>query len=547
MNNIILLLAGLGLFLYGMGTMSEGLEGAASSKMKKIVELFTKNPLIGICVGTFVTAIIQSSSATTVMVVGFVNAGVMNLSQAISIIMGANIGTTVTAQMVSFKLDMLAPYAIILGVFVMMITKKPIVKRYAQISLGFGLLFMGMTQMSESMEYINEIPQVKNLIVSLNTPSTLNSLMLLILGLLFTGVIQSSSATTVLLVTMVGSGTITVETAFPMLLGANIGTTVTALISSIGASKSALKAAIFHLLFNTIGAMLFMLMFLTFRSKAVYLMEIIGENAERRVANIHTIFNIISTCVMYPFINSIVKFINAILPENDEKSKKEHGGLDLRMLKAPSVALQATKIEILSMGEKVIESYGYAVEGFIKRDKALADRTFEIEKNINNMEIYLDDYLIKLSNVNSFTDDEYAFIDNMFNLLNDFERIGDHADNIAEMTYKTVDEELIYSEEAIKEFSYMSERVMKSLKESVKCLADEDKELAESIIKREDKIDKLEKEYRRQHIKRLNSGECKVDAGVIFVDILSNLERIADHTENIAMYVSNLNYNKVRW
>ncbi|MDO4772050.1 MAG: Na/Pi cotransporter family protein [Bacillota bacterium] len=533
----IQLLSGLALFLYGMNVMSDNLEKVAGNKMKKIVEMFTSNPLRAIFVGALVTAIIQSSSATTVMTIGFVNAGIMNLYQAVGIIMGANIGTTITGQMISFKLSALAPYAIIIGGFGLLIMNKKAQKAHFYIVLGFGLLFFGMDMMSESMSFLRNSPEVANLIKELSSPGVGNTLLGLLIGTAITAVIQSSSAVTAIIVAMAGSGAITIEASFPIVLGANIGTTITAILSSIGANKTAKKAALMHLLFNVIGSLIFIILFIIFRDKSIGLMSALGDDAKRQIANTHTIFNLLNTIMLFPFIKYIIMLVNKMIPGEDKESAVLR--LDDRMIETPSFAIQMTKTEIDRMGTITLESYENSVISYVKHDMEAIKNVFSLEKKINQMQRGLSDFMIKLS-TSSLTPAQKSYIDNMFNIINDIERIGDHAKNIAEMAEHVTNEKIFTSDMAVEQVQEMAEIVKKSISQSLKALENEDKYLAKKVIKREYKVDEFERSMRKQHIQRLQEGLCQPEAGIIFLDIISNLERIADHATKISLYVNDI-------
>lgn len=537
LNLAISLASGLALFLYGMKLMSEGLESVAGSKMKRIVELFTSNPIVGVFVGAFVTAIIQSSSATTVMVIGFVNAGIMNLTQAVSIIMGANIGTTITGQMVSFRLDALAPVAIVVGVFLLMAFASNRKQKYGYVILGFGLLFMGMGIMGDSMAPLKELQMFRDLIIALSSPGIGNILLGVLIGTAITAVIQSSSAVTAIIVAMASEGTITIDAAFPLILGANIGTTVTAMLSSVGANKMAIKAGLIHTLFNVVGSLIFVVLFILFREQSLTLMYAMGANAARQIANVHTVFNLVNTVLLFPFRNQLVCLVNKLIP--GEESRGFSIRLDERMIETPAFAIQMVKTEIERMGEITMDSYDAAIKGYIEQSEKAAREVFEYEKQINEFESTIAGFLVKLSNA-PITSDQRSFLDNMINVINDIERVGDHADNIAELAIHNIENDIYTSPMAYEQIKEMGDNVRKSIYQAFKALAEDDHALAEKVIEREGRIDNFEKVLRKEHIKRLSDGLCRPVAGVVFLDILSNLERIGDHASNIALYVLDL-------
>lgn len=530
---IVELFGGLGLFLYGMNVMSEGLEKAAGNKMRRIIELFTKNPVIGVLVGAFVTAIIQSSSATTVMVVGFVNAGIMNLYQAIGIIMGANIGTTSTALLVSFNLTELAPYSIAIGVGIMMFSKNSKSKKYAQILIGFGILFMGMDVMKHAMKPLRSSKSFTDMIVALGGPGLVNSLLGILIGFGITAVIQSSSATTAMVVAMAQEGQIPLEVAFPVVLGANIGTTVTAMLSSIGANKTAKRAALMHLMFNVIGSGLFLVLFVVFREQGLSIIKASSNQVDNQIANSHIVFNVTNTLLLLPFYKVIVLAAEKFIPITEDESAVIAKKLDDRILETPTVAIPVVMDEVIRMGNLSIESYKSAILAILENKMTKAQETFKYEKAINDMEGNIADYLVKVSN-SAISEGQRVVVDSLFSTINDIERIGDHADNLAELAVYKIENKLSFSDVAVDELKLMSERVEKSLHQSFESLLSNQKDLARSVLEREGEIDMLEKTLRKEHIKRLNEQLCKPGSGVIFLDMISNLERIGDHASNIA-------------
>lgn len=525
------LLAGLGLFLYGMNLMGNGLQKAAGDRLKKIIELLTRNRFIAVLVGVFVTGVIQSSSATTVMVVGFVNAGIMQLNQAIGVIMGANVGTTVTAQLVSFDLEAIAPVAVGIGVIIHMVTKSEKLKSYAEILIGFGILFVGMTYMKDAMSPLREVQAFKDMLVNFGH----NPILGILMGFTLTLLVQSSSASIGILLALASQGMLPLEAALPILYGDNIGTCTTALISSIGASKNAQRAAVMHLTFNIIGTLIFAL--ILNRPIMMVVTSIDPTNIARQIANAHTLFNITNVIIQFPFAGLIVKIAERVIPEKPEELElKTTSFIDLRMLNTPSIALKNTIKECLHMGNKAKYSLENSMIALIDKDRDAAFRTFDTEKEINQLERDILEYLIQLSNA-AISGEDRAIVDELFNTINDIERVGDHADNIAELSMYFIEKDLTFSEESIKDINTMYEKVMKTYEMSLQSMREGSSELALKVVKMEEQVDIIERSCRSAHIYRLNNSMCNPEAGIIFLDLLSNLERISDHASNIAKAV----------
>lgn len=529
------LFGGLGLFLYGMNTMSEGLEKAAGDRMKSIIEMLTKNKIMGVFVGAMVTMIVQSSSATTVMVVGFVNAGIMNLTQAVGIIMGANIGTTITAQLVSIKLSAIAPIAIGSGVLINLVSSNDKTKKYAQILIGFGILFLGMDFMKDAVKPLRSYEGFTTLLTSFGSGQVLDTILAIFTGFAITAVVQSSSATTGILVALASEGLLPIEAALPVLLGTNVGTCVTAMISSIGANRTAKRAAVIHLMFNVIGTVVFAALL---AGPTIKFVTSFSTDSARQLANAHTLFNITNTLLLLPFAGILVKLAQRFVPgaievEDEERVSKY---LDERILETPSIALGQVIKETLHMGNVAKKSYKSAMEAFVTGDAAKAQDAFNTEKQINLLESEIMEYLIKLSNTN-ISIEQREQIDGLFSTVNDIERVGDHADNLAELAIYKINKKLSFSEKAISEIEHMSERVYKSYDHAIDSLATGDISAARKVLEREGEIDLLEKNLRKKHIKRLNAGDCQPSSGIIFLDLISNLERIGDHASNIALAV----------
>lgn len=536
MELLIPLLGGLGLFLYGMTVMSEGLEKSAGNKLEKIIEKLSSNIFKGVFVGAIVTMIIQSSSATTVMVVGFVNAGIMSLTQAIGIIMGANIGTTITAQLVSIDISALAPIAIALGVGIKLFSKKNKQIIIGEIILGFGILFLGMELMKDALKPLRELPAFIDMISGIGAGTLMGTIKGFMIGLIVTGIVQSSSATTGIMVALAMAGVLPIESAFPILLGTNVGTCVTALLSSISANRTAKRAALMHLLFNVIGTIIF----ITFFSKiTIAIVSGISDDPARQLANAHTLFNVVNTILLLPFAGLIVKAVSVILPMTpDEKEASTFGVkyLDDRILETPTIALGQAMKEVLHMGKLAKLSYESAIQAIRDNDMKSVEKTFKIEKTINILEREISDYLIKLSNT-AIDNDDRKIIDGLFSTVNDIERVGDHADNIAELALYKIDNNVSFSEKAILEFEEMVGKVTESYDLALQAMKEESRHHAQRVIEIEGVVDEMEKTLRKKHITRLNEGRCDTSSGIIFLDMLSNLERISDHSSNIALAV----------
>ncbi|HAS74206.1 MAG TPA: sodium-dependent phosphate transporter [Clostridiales bacterium UBA8960] len=533
---VVPLLGGLGLFLYGMTVMSDGLEKSAGNKLEKIIEKLSSNVFKGVLVGAIVTVIVQSSSATTVMVVGFVNAGIMSLTQAIGIIMGANIGTTITAQLVSIKISALAPIAIAIGSAIKLFSKKNKQIVIGEIILGFGLLFLGMELMKDALSPLKELPAFTEMIRDIGAGTVWGTIEGFVIGLLITVLVQSSSATTGILVALALAGALPITAAFPILLGTNVGTCITALLSSVSANRTAKRAALMHLLFNVIGTIIFVAFFSKITMDVV---TRLSDDPARQLANAHTFFNVINTLILLPFAGLIVKAVGKILPTTADELEEATFGvkyLDERILETPSIALGQAIKEVLHMGNLPKMSLESAVRAIHDNDQKSIEKTFKIERTINSLEREISDYLIKLSNT-SVDNDDRKVIDGLFSTINDIERVGDHADNIAELALFKIDNSVIFSEKATLELEEMVSKVMEAFDLSMDAMKEENRYKAQKVVEIEGVVDEMEKTLRKKHIARLNEGRCETSSGIVFLDMLSNLERISDHSSNIALAV----------
>lgn len=531
MQIVISLLGGLGLFLYGMNLMGESLEKVAGSKMKKIIELLTKNIFMGVLLGAVVTAVIQSSSATTVMVVGFVNAGLMGLPQAVGVIMGANIGTTVTAQIVSFDLTGMAPLALGIGILLYLFAGNEKYKQVGEVFIGFGLLFTGMESMKLAVSPLAEYKGFTDLLSTFGRYPILG----LLLGFGITAIIQSSSAAMGMLVVLASQGLVPLSSALPILYGQNIGTCVTSLISSIGANKNAKRAAMIHLIFNILGTIIFLILLNGIVVKFVVSLD--PGNVARQIANVHTIFNIVSTILLLPCNKLIVKLAMRIVPDKENEIEEDESRvikyIDDRMIQTPPIALASTIKEVARMGEKARDSVDYAMEGILESSSEGIERCFKQEKSINQLQKTILNYLLKLSKA-PLSEEDRETVDTLFNTVNDIERIGDHAENLAEIAQSAIDGQVYFSEQGQNEISDMYNKVIASYSYALESMVTSDVNLACKVIKMEEQVDIMEESCRVNHMRRLNNNLCSIDNGIIYFEILANLERISDHAANIA-------------
>lgn len=520
--------AGLALFVYGMTLMGNALQKVAGSRMRSIIGSLTRNRIMQVIVGIVVTAIIQSSSATTVMVIGFVNANLMTLTQSVGVIIGANLGTTITGQISAFEITNIAFVAVFIGVLLWLFAKDQKSKDKWEVLIGFGILFLGMDLMSNGLEPLTKEEWFRNAILSLNTP-----IIGVITGTMLTAVSQSSSAVIGILQALARASLINIQQAFPVLLGSNIGTTATGMISSIGANKNGKRAALIHLLFNVIGSVLFLLFLMNPVIKLA--IKSAPDAIPRQIANSHTLFNLIMVFIALPFTKIFVKIANIVIPG------KEEGELPLiqfdeRILETPSIAIVKTKDEVVKFSEIVYENFINLKKYFDTSEDKYIKRILDLENYINDYEKELIVYLVKLSNSN-ISDDQHTEIFIMQDTLNDLERIGDHIINIIRLMEELKEGDLFLSDTALEEYYNINDKLEKILLTTIEAFDKWDKDLAEEVLILEDEIDNLSEEYRFNHIRRINNRTCVPAAGVLFLDIIANLERMADHCVNLSDYI----------
>lgn len=531
--NILSMAGGLGLFLFGIRTMGDGLENAAGAKLKRMLEVLTGNRFLAVLVGFVVTAIIQSSTATTVMVVGFVNAGMMSLAQAVGVIMGANIGTTVTSLLIALNFSSVAAAAVLVGVILMLASKKTVVKNLGAIFTGFGLLFLGIDMMSDSMAPLRESAGFMNFIVTVSE-SPLRPLFGIILGIVMTAVLQSSSASVGVLQTLAMQGLVPLKFSVFVLFGQNIGTCLTALFSTVGAKKNSKRAAVIHLLFNLIGTGIFILIALL--APYVEWIEKLSPDPMAQIAISHIVFNIVSTVIMFPFANILVKLSCLLVPGKDDSESEMHCKfIDDRLLNTPPFAVMQVSKEVARMAKLARDNFETSAHALINRSNKDLDKVMENEEIINYLNHHITSYLVKL-NALDITDSDSDYIARVFHAINDIERVGDHAINLAEAAQHNIGEGLKFSDPAREELNQLCGSVVTLLERSMAAFDnqslsdDEAKELSDL----EEHIDDLTLECQDSHIFRLNRKECNTEAGMLYLNTITDFERVGDHAINIA-------------
>lgn len=532
-TNFITFAGGLGLLLYGIKIMGEGLELAAGAKLKTLLEKMTRNRFLAVLVGFVITTLIQSSSATTVMVVGFVNTGIMNLTQAIGVIMGANIGTTTTSVLVSLNLTGVAPIAIFFGAFMMLFAKKNSLKHVGQAIAGFGMLFMGMELMQNAMDPLRDSQVFKDWITNANNP-----FVGILIGAGVTGVIQSSAASVGILQALASQGLVPLQFAVFIIYGQNIGTCVTALLSTIGSKTNSKRTAVMHILFNVLGTVFFLLIttFLPFTSW----IEAISDNVMVQISAVHIIFNVVSTVVMFPFAKFLVKISCFLVP--DKKSKEDDGlhmqFVDERMINTPPVAVAQVGKEVVRMARLARDNFNIAVQDLIDKQIKNFDAVNKTEDIINYLNHHITPVLVKI-NALDLSYQDAKFIGRMFHVINDIERIGDHAQNIEEAAKSRVDENIELSDEGERELREMQKTVIELIDGSIEAFSTQtlSVETAEQLNSLEAEVDSMQEVFEQAHIDRLNNHECTTRAGMLFINTITDFERVADHAINIAWSV----------
>lgn len=532
---LIPFVGGLGMFIYGMQIMAQGLENAAGDRMKSLLGVLTKNKFFGVLLGAFITAVIQSSSATTVMVVGFVNAGIMNLQQAMGVIMGANVGTTITGWLVSsvewaefLSPSTLAPLAIMLGVIIMLTGKRRSSKDVSSIVIGFGLLFVGISTMSASVAPLKDSEAFCSIFVKLGH----NPILGIIAGAVVTAVIQSSSASVGILQSLAAAGLVPFGAAIYIIMGQNIGTCVTAILSSMGAKKNAKTAALMHLLFNIIGTVLFSIVAIIYL-KTVNPAWATGTITQTQISMVHTIFNIATTVMLFPLSDYIIKLAKKIGKVEDGEKDDSMVLLDERMMETPSLALQSLFSEVIRMGHIVEKSLQVAKDVLFSLNEDEIQLLREDEETVDKLSAGITSYAIKLTSL-QISQREHQDVAHILQVVSDMERISDYCENISEFAEALAEKKVMFSEVGREHLTEMIEVCTDSYLNALKAFEENDKDSALKTIEKETEADGMEISLRAKHIERLTNNQCNTEAGIVFLDTLVCMERISDHARNIA-------------
>lgn len=539
METLLGFAGGLALFIYGMNQMGDGLKKVAGEKMRKILEVLTTNPLMGVFVGTVATAIMQSSSATTVMVVGFVSAQLMTLPQAISVIIGANIGTTVTAQIIAFNIGDYAYLFAAVGFFLSFASKKRVVKNIGQTVFSFGVLFIGLNIMSAAMKPLASNPLFTNILVRIKSRPILG----LLTGTVVTLIAQSSSATIGVLQGLAstpmegGAALISLQQAIPILLGCNIGTTITAIFASIGATKNAKRTAVAHTVFNLSGSIVFMFIIPIF---AVIVKKISPSGIEhmivsRQIANAHTLFNILNTVIWIPLLGLLTKIVRLIIPGEDKMLvAKRTLYLDKNVLNNPAIAMELAAKELARMAEIALDAVKISREAYLNKDESLSEKTFELEEATDLIQVEVVNYLSTMLSMGTLNHKQSVRLAGLMHVAGDIERIGDYCENIAEAAIVRKNEKVAFSEEAEKEINQTFDLLTEMLSNTIAALRDDNMDMAKKVTDEEEQVNNIEAVLRERHMDRLNRGLCDPNAGISYIELVHNLEKIGDHCTNIA-------------
>lgn len=523
-------LGGLGIFLFAIKYMGDGLQKAAGDRLRAILDRFTTNPFMGVLVGIIVTVLIQSSSGTTVITVGLVSAGFMTLRQAIGVIMGANIGTTVTAFIIGLDVGAYALPIMAFGAFLIFFVRKAKIKNLGEVIFGFGGLFLGLELMSDGMKPLRSLEAFADFTLAMSEHSLLG----VVAGTIFTLVVQSSSATVGILQGLFAEDLVTMNAALPILFGDNIGTTITAVLAALGASVAARRAAAVHVLFNIVGTIVFMILLTPFTAYVEWMASTLNLESKMQIAFAHGSFNIANTVLQFPFIGAWAYLVTKMIPGEDVTIEYKPKHLDRRFItQSPAVAIGQAKEEIVRMGDFSVRGLQESFEYLKTGQKKYAETAYQIEDAINNLDRKITDYLVEVSVVIVSPAESGRHV-LLMDTVRDIERIGDHFENIIELIDLRETNKLKLTDDAMEDLTEMFTLTIETVQKAIESLDSDDTDLARIVSEKEDLIDNMERRFRKNHIVRLNEGHCSAQAGMVFVDIVSNLERIGDHAVNIA-------------
>ena len=548
---ILNVIAGLGMFLYGMKLMGDGLQKVAGDKMRGILETLTKTRFSALIVGIIFTGVIQSSNAATVMVVSFVNAGLMNLSQAIGVIFGANIGTTVTGQLLSLDMSKYAPVILLVGVIMVMFMQHPMVKKFGEVIVGFGILFIGMGTMSSAVGIVKDAPLVTSTLGQLSNP-----FLCVFFGFAVTSILQSSSATVGILIALCGQGVVDIHHVFFMILGCNIGACISAVLTSLSGNKMAKRAACLHLSFNVLGSVLMFIVLVLGSNGVEHLLHIMTEHTctqpdqmvngvnvflQREVANTHTMFKVVQVAAFFFLSPLLIKLSYILMPGEDQEEEAASTAPELAYIGGhnvynPTTAVPTGICEIVRMGNIAQENMEKAMDALLHKDENLIAEVYQTEITIDYLNTEITNYLVQINTLSLPVADR-KMLGGLFHVVNDIERIGDHAENIADFAKTCIDQELTFSEEAVQELKDMLDDTCEILSLALNMFSHNSEEHLQEILDLENEIDDMERQLQNNHIVRLTSDKCQAHAGMIFTDVVSGLERIADHSTNIAFSI----------
>lgn len=540
-NFVLWLLVGISVFLFGLNIMGDGLEKLASKNMRNILSRVSDNRGVGVFTGATITALIHSSAAMTVMVIGFVNANIMSLTQAASLIFGANIGTTVTGLLVAFgsydiKVYLALPVAI--GIIINFITKKPAIKKIGTILIGVGLIFIGLNIMSDAVSPVGKTAEFRAIFETISNP-----ILLMLIGIVVTALVQSSTAVNSIILVLAAEGAMPIMTALYIILGTNVGTCITALLASVGVTTNAKRASMIHLLFNVFGTIIFAAVFVIIDAIDAtalpnFIGKVFGNNAMFQIAWFNFFQNIICTLLLLPLLKPFVKLTMKLV--KDKEPKKQESGLvyiDEKFLSSPAIALTQALQEVLTMAQLAKTNLKMSLDALLSNNLFNIDAHNQNEAKINNMNLGVTDFLVKLTGVNLTVGDE-KLVGSLFAVVSDIERIGDHSENLMEFAQKNISDMIVFSDVAKEELSHMGGKVLEFFDLSVKVFKTRDSQLLSSVMEREDEIDKLTADYNANHITRMTEGLCSPKGGIVFYGAITNLERIADHLTTIAYSIN---------